>query len=124
MALDALVANEAVVANEALVTNEAVVANEALVANEAVVANEALVANDAEVALDALIAYDAVNGFIKPDCPLMEPVILNDPEREMSYASVPVNASIDWVTWYASTAFPVSIPTWVNVFAIFYDKYL
>jgi len=38
----------------------------------------------------------------------------------MSYASIPVNASIDWVTWKSSTVFPVVIPALDNIFAIFY----
>ena len=46
-------------------------------------------------AYDAVTAYEDVRGLIMRGCPFMEPVILKEPEREISYASVLVNASID-----------------------------
>ena len=50
---------------------------------------------------------------------LIEPVTLNEPDKDISYAFIPVNASIDWVTWYASTVPPVVIPVLFKVLAIY-----
>jgi len=71
-----------------------------------------------EETYDAVIAYDEVKLFITPGPPFIEPVILKDPERETSYADIPLKASIDWVTCHASTVFPVVMPDFENVFAI------
>jgi hypothetical protein len=54
---------------------------------------------------------------------LIEPVTVNEPDKVMSYASVPENASMDCVTWYASTVWPVVIPFLSNIFAIYIFNY-
>ena len=91
---------------------------------EAVVAYDALTEFGEFNAQDAVPCKDPVN----PDaetCPviLVGPTNVNEPDNVISYASTPVNASIDWVTWWASTTCPVNIFTLLNIFAIFYYKY-
>jgi len=67
-------------------------------AYDAVVANDEVTAYDEVAAYDAVIAYDAVKLLVTPGSPFIEPVMLNDPDKEILYASVPVKASTDWVT--------------------------
>ena len=71
-------------------------------------------------AKEAVKAFEAVpKSEPVKDVDVKEPVTFSDPDKERSYAAIPVNASIDWVTWYASTVFPVVIPVLFKILAIY-----
>jgi hypothetical protein len=111
-ALDELKANELDKALDELKANELDKALDELKAYELDKANELDKAKDAD------IAYDEVNWCIVPGCPFIDPVILNEPERDMSYASIPVKASIDWETCPGLIVPSEVIPVLDNCFAI------
>ena len=45
-------------------------------------------------------------------------LIFNEPDIVILYGAIPVNASTDWVTFHASTAFPSVMLFFESVFAI------
>ena len=49
-------------------------------------------------AYDAVIAYEDVRGLTMRGSPVIDPVTVKEPDIVISYASVPVKASTDWVT--------------------------
>jgi hypothetical protein len=95
------------------------------VANEALVVNDADVANELEIDCDAEEANEAVPNKLPVIEPVtfIDPVILNEPDKEISYASIPVKASMDWEICPGRMVPSEDIPVLDNCCAIFYYKY-